>query len=148
MFTYNNHSSGGGVGTAFWNCTRVCSVASAVSDSLWPHGLWPSRLLCPWDSAGKNTGVGCHSLLQGIFPIQGLKLGLLCLLHCKQIFYHWPARDVLSEINVHKLCNKTNQYLGWYYWKLEFSLWVTDVTLKMAHKKNLGIQNLTWKYRY
>ena len=63
-------------------------------------------------------------------------------------FYHWAAREVLSEINVHKLCNKTNQYLGWHYWKLEFSLWVSDVTLKMARKKNLGIQNLTWKYRY
>ena len=35
--------------------------------------LWtvPTRLLCPWDSPGKNTGVGCHALLQGIFPIQG-----------------------------------------------------------------------------
>ena len=32
-----------------------------MSDSLWPHGLWPARLLCPWDSPGKNAGVGCHS---------------------------------------------------------------------------------------
>ena len=39
------------------------------------------RLLCPWDSPGKNTGVGCHSLLQGIFPAQGPNLGLL---HCGQ----------------------------------------------------------------
>ena len=36
---------------------------SVVSDSFQPHGLQPSRLLCPWDSPGKNTGVGCHSLL-------------------------------------------------------------------------------------
>ena len=42
-----------------------------VSDSLWPHGLQSSRPLCPWDSPGKNTGVGSHSLLQGIFPTQG-----------------------------------------------------------------------------
>ena len=42
-----------------------------MSESLWPHGLWPTRLLCPWDSLSKNTGVGCHSLLQGIFPTQG-----------------------------------------------------------------------------
>ena len=35
-----------------------------MSDSLWPHGLKPSRILHPWDSAGKNTGVGCHFLLQ------------------------------------------------------------------------------------
>ena len=35
------------------------------------HGLSPARLLCPWDFSGKNTGVGCHFLLQGIFPTQG-----------------------------------------------------------------------------
>ena len=45
-----------------------CSV---VSNSLRPHGLWPTRLLCPWDFPGKNTGVDCHFLLQGIFPTQG-----------------------------------------------------------------------------
>ena len=39
--------------------------------SLPPHGLQPTRLLCPWDFPGKNTGVGCHFLLQGIFPDQG-----------------------------------------------------------------------------
>ena len=40
---------------------RACSV---VSDSLQPHGLQPTRLPSPWDSPGKNTGVGCHFLLQ------------------------------------------------------------------------------------
>ena len=40
---------------------------SVVSDSLRPLGLQPARLLCPWNSPGKNTGVGCFSLLQGIF---------------------------------------------------------------------------------
>ena len=38
---------------------------TVVSDSLQPHGLWLGRLLCPWDFPGKNTGVGCHSLLWG-----------------------------------------------------------------------------------
>ena len=41
------------------------------SDSLWPLGLPPARLLCPWDSPGKNAGVGCRALLQGIFLTQG-----------------------------------------------------------------------------
>ena len=36
---------------------------SVVSDSLWPHGLQPTRLLHPWDFPGKRTGVGCHHLL-------------------------------------------------------------------------------------
>ena len=47
-----------------------------MSDSLQPHGL-----LCPWDSSGKNAGVGCHALLQGIFPTHGPNLRLL----------HWQA---------------------------------------------------------
>ena len=44
-----------------------------MSDSLWPHGLQPARLLCPWDSPAKNTGVGCRALLEGIFPAQGIE---------------------------------------------------------------------------
>ena len=58
---------------------------SVVSDSLHPHGLQPTRLLCPWDSSDKNTGVGCHFLLQGIFPTQGSNPGLP---HCRQILYY------------------------------------------------------------
>ena len=49
-------------------CPTLCS----------PHGLQPSRLLGPWGSLGKNARVGCHFLLQGMFPTQGLNL---CLLH-------------------------------------------------------------------
>ena len=58
-----------------------CSV---MSDSVQSHGLYSARLLCPWDFPGKNTGVSCHSLLQEIFPTQGLNPGLL---HCRQILY-------------------------------------------------------------
>ena len=57
----------------------------AVSFSLPPHGLEPSRHLCPWDSPGKKTGVGCHSLLQGIFLTQGSNPGLP---HCRWILYY------------------------------------------------------------
>ena len=45
-------------------CCCYCWVASVVSDSVWPHGWKPTRLPRPWDSPGKNTGVGCHFLLQ------------------------------------------------------------------------------------
>ena len=57
---------------------------SVVSDSLQPHGLKPTRLLRPWDFPGKNTGVGCHFLLQDIFLTQGLNPGLP---HCRQTLY-------------------------------------------------------------
>ena len=59
---------------------RSLSARSVVSQALWSQRLQPARLLCPWDSPGKNTGVGYHALLQGIFPTQGsnpLLLGLL-----------------------------------------------------------------------
>ena len=55
-----------------------------MCNSLQPCGLLPTRLLCPWDSPGKDTRVGFHSLLQGIFPTQGSNL---CLLHCRWILY-------------------------------------------------------------
>ena len=56
-------------------------VCSFVSNSLQPHRLQPTRLLCPWDLPGKNTGAGCHFLLQRIFLTQGSNLRLLCFLH-------------------------------------------------------------------
>ena len=60
-----------------------------MSNSFRPHGLQPTRLLCPWDSPGKNTGVGCHALLQGIFLTQEWDPHLLCLLH-------WEASSLLQ----------------------------------------------------
>ena len=63
----------------------VCISSSIVSTSLRPHGLQPPRPLCLWGSPGKNPGVGCRSLLQGIFPTQESNPGLL---HCRQILYH------------------------------------------------------------
>ena len=45
----------------------MCVSCSVVSNSLWPHGLQPTSLLCPWNSSGKNTGMG-KPLLQGDLP--------------------------------------------------------------------------------
>ena len=50
----------------------LSSSFSVVFNSLWPFGLYPARLLCPWDSPGKNIGVDRHSLLQGIFHNPGI----------------------------------------------------------------------------
>ena len=58
---------------------REAQSHSVVSNSLRPHGLYS-----PWNSPGQNTGVGSLSLLQGIFPTQGLNPGLL---HCRLILY-------------------------------------------------------------
>ena len=63
------------------------------------HGLEPTRVHCPWNSLGKNTGVGNHSLLQGIFLTQGSNP---CLLHCsRQIFFYH-----LSHQEAQLLCSR------------------------------------------
>ena len=61
-----------------------CACFSVMSDSLRPHGYSPPGSSVQGDSPGKNTGMGCHALLQGIFPTQGLNPGLL---HCRHILY-------------------------------------------------------------
>ena len=67
-----------------------------------------SRLLCPWDSPDKNTGVGCHFLLQEIFPSQGSNPGLP---HCRGILYHLshqgsPGYKVTCQTMPHVLQNE------------------------------------------
>ena len=59
------------------------------------------RLLCPWDSPGKNTGMSSYSLLQEIFPTQGMNPSLL---HCRQILYH---------LSHHGSPNQTFWFYGW-----------------------------------
>ena len=66
------------------NPNEVYKVKVKVK-SLSPVWLFGTRLLHPWDFPGKSTAVGCHFLLQRIFPTQGSNLGLL---HCKQMIYH------------------------------------------------------------
>ena len=78
------------------------SVMSVVSDSLRCYRLQPSRLPCPWDSPSKNTGVGCHALLQGVFLTQGSNPRLsFCI--GRQVLYHQrylgsPSRCLVSYL--------------------------------------------------
>ena len=83
----------------------VCMLShSVMSDSLWPHGLYPARLLCPWNFPGKNTGMGCHFLLQGIFLPQGLNP---CLLHWQ--VDSLPLCHLESPLVCFKLCLSSTQ---------------------------------------
>ena len=76
-------------GTAFaslWVVVVCCSVTHSCPTLCDPMDCSPSRfsvhgILSP----GKNTGLGCHAVLQGVFSTQGSNLHLLCLLHCRQI---------------------------------------------------------------
>ena len=68
-----------------YKCVCVYVSCSVMSSSFQLHGLEPIWFLCPWDSPGKNTGVGCHDFFfQGIFATQRLNPHLL---HCRQILY-------------------------------------------------------------
>ena len=75
------------------------SACSVSSDSLRSHGLQPPRLLFPWDFPGKNTGMGCYFLLQGIFLTQRSNPRLLSLLHLQERFfyYHWATQEALVK---------------------------------------------------
>ena len=94
----------------------IVVLCSVMSNSLQPHGLEPTRLLCPWDFSGKNTGIGCHFLLQGLFLTQELNLHLLRLLHCKWILYYWAtgeARpDYLISFYIQPVSKRRIQDLG------------------------------------
>ena len=61
-------------------CPTLCDPMNCSPPGSFVHG----------DSPGKNTGVGCHVFLQGIFPTQGSNPGLL---HCRQILYQWATRE-------------------------------------------------------
>ena len=77
-----------------WSVRRL-----VVSDSWRLHGLEHTRLLCPWNSPGKNNRVGCHSLLQGIFTAQGWNPSLL---HCSGFLTVWATREAnISYPNMH-----------------------------------------------
>ena len=63
---------------------------------------WTAARQAPWDSPGKSTGVGCHFLLQRIFPTQGSNPHLLHLQHHRQILYHlatWEAPVITVQFS-------------------------------------------------
>ena len=79
-----------GILRGFFSCTCMLNRVRLFA-ILWTVA---TRLLCPWDFSGKNIGVGCHFLLQGIFPTQGSNPYLVCLLHWQVGFYqlnHWEV---------------------------------------------------------
>ena len=90
-----------------------------MSDTLWAHGLYS-----PWISPGQNTGVGSLSLLQGIFPTQGLNLGLL---HCRRILYQLNHKGFSS---IHVWMWELDHKEGWALKNLCFQTVVLEKTLE------------------
>ena len=98
---------------SFFICLSICCcclVLKSCQTLLQSHGLWPSRLFCPWDFPGNNTRMGCHFLLQGIFLTQGLNLCFLYwqvnslpLSHLGSFYLTWRKARIL-----------TVQHISWY----------------------------------
>ena len=76
---------------SLWLPLNTMLSHSVLFNFLQPYGLQPTRILCPWSFPGKNTEAGCHFLLQGIFPTQGLNPHLLYLLH-------WQADSLTAAL--------------------------------------------------
>ena len=80
--------------THIHTCCCCCQVASVVSDSVRPHRRQPTRLLCPWDSPGKNTGVGCHFFLQCMKVKSESEVALSCPTLSKPMDCSLPGSSV------------------------------------------------------
>ena len=100
----------------------VCSVAQSCVTLRGPMDLKAARLLCPWGSPSKNTGVGCHALLQGIFPTQGSNPSVLCLLHWQVGSLLVPGKPqgwykndnrVFEKSEVQSLVSESDEKLPW-----------------------------------
>ena len=118
---------------------------SVMSNSVGSYGLQLARLLCSCYFPGRNTEVGCHFLLQGIFPTQGLNPCLLCLLHWQtdslllshlgspvDSFTKWPictaCKNVLMAIFLY----------AWLMWWLGQQWWLPSVDLLPADLQKAG----------
>ena len=77
-----------------WGWWKEVLVAQLCPTLCEPMDCRSPGSLCPWDSLGKNGGVGCHSLLRGIFPTQGSNLGLPV---CRKILYHLSHREATNR---------------------------------------------------
>ena len=77
-------------------CCVVCLVSQSCPTLCDPMDCSPPGSSVHGDSRGKNPGVGCHALLQGIFPTQGLNSGRL---HCRQILCHKSHLEALKQIH-------------------------------------------------
>ena len=119
----------------------TCIHAQLLSDSLWPHGLEATRLLCPWDFSNKNTGVDCHLFFQGIFLTQGLNLHIMCLLHCRQILYLLSHRVYMYI--PHLLYLFINQ---WMFRFLPYLAYSAAATMENRMKLPQKIKNRTAKW--
>ena len=122
-------------------CVCVCSV---LFDSLQPRGPQSTRLLCPLDSPGKNTGMGCHILLQGIFPTHRSNSHLWHLLHWQvnSLPLHHLGILVTSKKKINKL-KDTFEEITQNEVQRERDEWVRNVEDTMRRPN----EHVSWRHR-
>ena len=113
-------------------------------DSMQPNGLWPVRLLCPWDSAGKNSGVSCHALLQGIFLTQGSNPHLLHPCFDRQILYHQQhlvsTQIYQARCELHVTHQNNQSFIQGFNIPISFLLYLPpDVSFNCFSKKHAAV---------
>ena len=108
--------------------SHCCWVTSVVSDSVRPHRLQPTRLPHPWDSPGKNTGVGCHFLLQCMKVKSESEVAQSCptqWLHGLQptrLLYPWDFPGKSTGVGRHCLLQRETNTV-WYHLCVESKIW-------------------------
>ena len=136
---------------------QACAVASVASDSLWPHGLWPTRLLRPWDCPGKNTGVSCHALLQGIFLTQGIESASLVSPALEGRFFTtsttWEASNMHVPSSKSWFCQAYTENLISLYIKHVSSEWqvvsrqsLLQILFEISRRNRKKITTAPWSY--
>ena len=103
---------------------------SVMSNFLQPHGLQPARLLCPWNSPGKNTRVGCHALLQDVFPTQGLNSGLL---HCRL----FGSSETIMQEDLEASHSYNPDSVGELFMIADHRLWHSNISFSKASTSNI-----------
>ena len=135
------HILWGVISESFWQAVMcLCLVSQSRLTLCNPMDCCSRpRLLCPWDSPGKNTGVGCHALLQGIFLTQGLNPGLL---------HHWqtdslPPHHLESPTTSDKV-PVTQWILFLYIISLHSPLYIKTIKRFLLNVKCAGLKDLPW----
>ena len=113
-----------------WSETESCSV---IVLPFVTHERWPTRLFCPWNSPGQNTGVGSLSLLQGVFPTQGLNPGLP---HCRWILYHRSTREALVE------CSPLFLVIYFLFFWIQHKKWANTLTFSIKSSWYLSLEKI------
>ena len=136
------HSSG--LPTWCCCCCCCCQVTSVVSDSVWPHRWQPTRLPCPCDSPGKNTGVGCHFLLQCMKVKSESEVAQSCPTPSNSMDCSPPGSSVhgifqagalewaalaFSIIISRSTYIAANGTISFFHWRYSFFLWLSNIPL-------------------